>query len=75
MLGNKQKSGAIIFHIMKEEYDRLREAEHMYQESIQKLPQGAPQQKHVRNGKYLYLARRKGPRVIFRYIGLIMIYT
>jgi hypothetical protein len=58
-----------IFHVMKEEYDRLIEADHTYRHNIEQMPQGSPRVKHIRNGNYLYLARRNGTKVIYDYIG------
>lgn len=58
-----------IFHIMKEEYDRLIEADQVYQHNIEKMPQGSPRIKHISKGDYLYLARRDGTKVVYDYIG------
>jgi hypothetical protein len=58
-----------IFHVMKEEYDRLIEADQVYRHNIDQMPYGAPRIKHIRNRDYLYLARRKGAKVIYDYIG------
>lgn len=58
-----------IFHVMKEEYDRLIEADLAYRHNIEKMPHGAPRVKHIHNRDYLYLARRKGVKVIYDYIG------
>jgi hypothetical protein len=58
-----------IFHIMKEEYDRLVKAEKAYRRRIRQMPQGAPRVKHISGRDYLYLARRKGPKVVYDYIG------
>jgi hypothetical protein len=69
MLGNKKKHVSVIFHVMKEEYERLIEADSMYRKNIKNMPQGAPRVKHLRNKDYLYLARRKGDKVIYDYIG------
>jgi hypothetical protein len=54
---------------MKEEYDRLIEADRVYRKNIRNMPQGAPRIKHLRNKDYLYLARRNGDKVIYDYIG------
>ncbi len=59
-----------IFHIMKEEYERLTEAEHVYSKNISKMPKGTPRVKRIRNRDYLYLARREGKKVVYKYIGL-----
>jgi hypothetical protein len=60
---------SIIFGIMKEEYDRLREAEGVYRKSVEKAVQGAPRIKHIGNKDYLYLERRDGSKVVDEYIG------
>lgn len=58
-----------IFHILKEEHERLNEARQAYEAAIAREEQGAPQIKHLGRQDYLYLARRNGPKVRFRYIG------
>ena len=58
-----------IFHIIREERQRLNQARRAYQAAIRKEEQGAPQIKRVGLKDYLYLARRCGPKVRFRYIG------
>ena len=60
---------SIIFNIMKEEYERLCEAEKAYSKSAENEVQGAPRIKHIGNKDYLYIERRKGKRVIYKYIG------
>ncbi len=60
---------SIIFHIMKEEYDRLVEAEEVYRKSVENAVQGAPRIKHIGNKDYLYLERRDGRKVVYDYIG------
>ena len=60
---------SIIFGIMKEEYDRLREAEGVYRKSVEKAVQGAPRIKHIGNKDYLYLEKRKGHKVVDEYVG------
>ncbi len=69
MLGNKKKRISVIFHVMKEEHDRLIEAERAYVKNIKSMPQGAPRIKHLRNKDYLYLAHRKGDKVIYDYMA------
>ena len=71
MLGNKKKRTSVIFHVMHEEYHRLIDADRAYRKSIKDMPQGAPRVKHLRNKDYLYLARRKGPKVVYDYIGAV----
>jgi hypothetical protein len=58
-----------IFHIIKEERQRLNEAQHAYAAAIRREEQGAPQIKQVGRRQYLYLAQRHGPKICFRYIG------
>lgn len=60
---------SIIFHIMKEELDRLCEAEKAYSKSAQSHVQGAPRIKHIGNKDYLYLEKRQGPKVLDEYVG------
>ncbi len=60
---------SIIFHIMKEEHDRLLEAESVYRKSVENAVQGAPRVKHIGNKDYLYLERRDGRKVIDEYVG------
>jgi hypothetical protein len=54
---------------MKEEYDRLRDADRAYRHNIKQMPHGSPRIKHIRNRDYLYLAWRKGKKVIYDYVG------
>ena len=58
-----------IFHVMREEYDRLVEADQAYRNNIQQMPHGSPRIKHIRNRDYLYLARRNKTKVVYDYIG------
>jgi hypothetical protein len=58
-----------IFHIVKEERDRLYEARQAYQAAIAREAQGSPQIKRVGKKDYLYLARRKGSKIEYHYIG------
>ena len=60
---------AVIFHVLKEELERLRETESSYSRAIAGMPRGAPRVQQRRNRKYLYLEYRDGARVIHRYIG------
>ena len=60
---------SIIFGIMKEEYNRLREAESVYRKSVEKAVHGAPRIKHIGNKDYLYLERRNGRKIIDEYVG------
>lgn len=58
-----------IFHVMKEEYERLIEAEHIYSKNISKMPKGTLRKKRLRHQDYLYLAHRDGPKVVYDYVG------
>jgi hypothetical protein len=60
---------AVIFHVLKEEFERLKEAESAYSKAIQKMPRGSPRIEKRRNKKYLYLQYRDGKRVSRDYIG------
>jgi hypothetical protein len=52
-----------IFHIIKDEQERLS----AYTAATNKELQGAPQVKHVGNKDYLYIAQRSGDAVKFWY--------
>lgn len=54
---------------MKEEYDRLLEAERVYRKSILREVKGAPRIKHNGNKDYLYLEKREGKKVVYKYVG------
>jgi hypothetical protein len=70
MLGNKENGiMGTIFNVMKEEYERLTEAEHVYRKNIAKMPKGSLRKKHLRHKDYLYLARRDGSKVVYDYVG------
>ena len=58
-----------VFHVMKEEHDRLEKAEELYLTKIAELPRGTPRIKRVNNSEYLYLNRREGTKVVDEYIG------
>jgi hypothetical protein len=60
---------AVIFHVLKEEFDRLLETENGYSKAIADMPRGAPRIQQRRNKKYLYLEHRDGGKVIHDYIG------
>ncbi len=60
---------AVIFHVLKEELERLQEAELGYVKAIADMPRGTPRVQRRRNKKYLYLEYRDGNRVIHDYIG------
>jgi hypothetical protein len=54
---------------MKEEHERLIEAEKVYRRSVGKAIQGSPRIKHIGNKDYLYLEKRDGRKVVYYYIG------
>jgi len=58
-----------IFHVVKEELERLNEAQIAYNAAIRREKQGTPQIKRVGKKDYLYLAERKGSKVQYKYIG------
>lgn len=60
-----------IFHIIEDEYERLIEAKIAYELAIQKEEQGSPQIKRKGLKDYLYLAKRNGNKVKYKYIGQI----
>ncbi len=60
---------SIIFHIMKEEYERLLEAERVYRAGIEKEVSGSPRIKSIGNRRYVYLERREGKKVVYQYIA------
>ncbi|MBD3320364.1 MAG: hypothetical protein GF350_04630 [Chitinivibrionales bacterium] len=60
---------AVIFHVLKEEFERLQETESAYSKAIADMPRGTPRVQQRRNKKYLYLQYRDGERVVHDYIG------
>ena len=60
---------AVIFHVLKEEFERLQETESGYAKAIADMPRGTPRVQQRRNKDYLYLEYRDGERVIHDYIG------
>lgn len=60
-----------VFLVMKEEYDRLLEAERLYSGKIDELPKGKPRIKRVHGGEYLYLNRREGAKIVDEYVGRV----
>jgi len=61
---------AVIFHVLKEEYERLLETEKSYSKAITNMPKGTPCIKQRYNKKYLYLQYRNGKKIVQDYIGL-----
>ena len=60
---------AVIFHVLKEVFERLQETESGYAKAIADMPRGTPRVQQRRNKKYLYLEYRDGDRVIHEYVG------
>jgi hypothetical protein len=60
---------AVIFHVLKEEFERLVETEAGYTKAIAAMPRGTPRIRQTRKKKYLYLEYRDGKRVMHDYIG------
>jgi len=60
---------AVIFHVLKEEFERLQETESAYSKAIADMPRGTPRVLQRRNKNYLYLEYRDGSRIINDYIG------
>jgi len=58
-----------IFHVLKEEYDRLQEVERIYTATIDALPKGKPRIKRINNADYLYLNRREETKIVDEYVG------
>lgn len=55
--------------VLREELERLKEAERSYEEQIRKLPKGSIQQKKIKGHLYPYLALRKSGKVVYQYLG------
>ena len=62
---------SIIFDIVKEEYSRLNEALQVYSKRVAEEIKGASRIKLVGKKKYLYIEKREGPKVVYKYIGEI----
>lgn len=60
---------AVIFHVLKEEFERLQETESGYSKAIADMPRGTPKIQQRRNKDYLYLEYRDGGKIIHDYIG------
>jgi hypothetical protein len=60
---------SVIFHVLKEEYARLRETEASYSKAIAAMPKGTARIRQARKKKYLYLEYRDGKRVVHKYVG------
>jgi hypothetical protein len=60
---------AVIFHVLKEELERLQETETGYSEAIANMPRGTPSYHRRGKSTYLYLQYRDGDHVIQDYVG------
>ena len=60
---------SVIFHVLKEEFERLQETESGYSNAIAKMPRGTPRIQQRRNKNYLYLEYRNGDCVMNDYVG------
>ena len=60
---------SIVFDVLQEELDRLKNLYKIYTKKIQVLPKGSISLKKRYNNIYLYLAFRNGYKVKFKYIG------
>ncbi|HOW88603.1 MAG TPA: hypothetical protein P5561_03590 [Candidatus Omnitrophota bacterium] len=59
----------VLKGILKEEEQRLKEAQGSYEREIGKLPKGSVQIKKIKERDYAYRAYRKGERVVYEYVG------
>jgi len=59
----------VLKGILKEEEERLNEAQGSYEREIAKLPQGSIQLKRIKERDYAYRAYRKGKKVVYEYLG------
>jgi hypothetical protein len=55
--------------ILKDEQKRLKKLLHNYKKELSGFPNGSLSRKKRGNSSYVYLAYRKGNKVIFKYIG------
>jgi hypothetical protein len=62
---------SIVFHVMKEEYERLNQASQAYRANISLQIRGSVKIKPIGNNEYLYVQRREGQWVVQEYIGEI----
>jgi hypothetical protein len=60
---------SVIFHVLKEEFERLLETKAGYTKAIAAMPRGTPRTRKMRKKKYLYLEYRDGDRIVHDYIG------
>ena len=60
---------SIVQNILKDEQKRLEKLLHNYKKELSGFPNGSLSRKKRGNSSYVYLAYRKGNKVIFKYIG------
>ena len=60
---------SIVFGVLREEYERLRQLAAAYRDNIAKLPKGSLQIKQRQGHGYVYLTYREQRKVISQYIG------
>lgn len=59
----------ILKDILKEELERLKQLEQVYNEEIAKLPRGSLIKKNINGNIYYYMNYRDNGKGIFKYIG------
>ena len=59
----------VLKGVLNEELARLKAAEKSYLRELRKLPKGSIQKKRISGALYVYLAFRKGERVVTSYLG------
>ena len=59
----------VLKGILKEEQERLKEAQGSYEREIAQLPKGSVQLKRIKERDYAYRAYRRGKRVVYEYVG------
>jgi hypothetical protein len=60
---------SVLKNVLKEEMRRLKSLSNLYEKKIKHLPKGTISIKHIRNGKYAYLAFRNKDGVFYKYLG------
>lgn len=60
---------SVIFHVLKEEFERLKETEASYNKAIKKMPRGTPRIRIKGKNSYLYLEYRDGEKIMHDYVG------
>lgn len=60
---------SVLFSVLEEEWERLRDRSERYQKEIKELPKGSLSIKERRGRKYAYLSFRKKDKVQSQYLG------